>query len=170
MAQTLESLIEKEHETVQKEREDLLAKRAEIDEQLRALDLRLDAATNYKATLEGKFARPTQGQRKSRAPSTERAPRAKQGELPELWKRIAGVVEQYGSDGARADTIYDEMRSLYGTDKKPIDAALLKMKQRQILTQTARKQPYKLGSAWRQQPAAPEPAPAEEPVQAEARA
>ena len=68
MPQTLESLIEKEYETVQKEREDLLARRAEIDDKLRALDRRLDAAANYKATLEGKFVRPTRApsQRKSR--------------------------------------------------------------------------------------------------------
>ena len=90
MPQTLESLIEKEYETVQKAREDLLAKRAEIDDQLRALDRRLDAAANYKATLEGKFARPARtGQRKPRAPSTGRAPRGAGGELQ---KRILSVI------------------------------------------------------------------------------
>ena len=67
MPQTLESLIEKEYDTVQKEREDLLAKRTEIDDKLRALDRRLDAAANYKATLEGKFVRPT------RAPAQRKA-------------------------------------------------------------------------------------------------
>jgi hypothetical protein len=54
MAQNMETVIEREVAEVQKAREDLLAKRAEIDEQLLALDRRLYAAQTYQAALEGK--------------------------------------------------------------------------------------------------------------------
>ena len=92
MAQTLESLIEKEYETVQKEREALLARRAEIDDKLRALDRRLDAAANYKATLEGKFARPTRAPSQRKAATGTRAPRGAGGEMQ---KKILAVVAQF---------------------------------------------------------------------------
>ena len=75
MAQTLEALIEKEFQDVQKTREDLLAKKQEIDNQLRALDLRLQAAVNYRATLEGKFAQPVTRSRKQQTKTGTRAPR-----------------------------------------------------------------------------------------------
>jgi cell division septum initiation protein DivIVA len=78
MEPTLEALLallEKEYEAVQKEREKLLAERAEIDEQLRALDRRLDAAANYKATLEGKFTRPTRERKASAGTGTKRGSR-----------------------------------------------------------------------------------------------
>jgi predicted nuclease with TOPRIM domain len=123
MAQTLESLIEKEHETVQKEREDLLAKRAEIDEQLRALAIRLEAATNYKATLEGKFAR---------------APR---GAGAELQKRILAIVKQFPK-GASAEVINSELEATDAEAKKPIAAALFRMKKNKVLLQPKARGPY----------------------------
>jgi hypothetical protein len=139
MAQpTMESVIEREYETVQKEREDLLAKRADIDEQLRALDLRLEAATNYKATLEGKFARPTQAPRKSRGPSTGRAPRGAGGELQ---KHILAVVEQF-PDGASAEVINSELQADTADAKKPIAAALFRMKKSDVLLQLKPRGPY----------------------------
>jgi hypothetical protein len=130
MTQTLETLIEKEYATVQKDREDLLARRAEIDEQLRALDLRLEAATNYKATLEGKFARPARAASSRKASST-RAPRGAGGELQ---KRILAVVEQYPK-GASAEVINSELEATDAEAKKPIAAALFRMKKNKVLLQ-----------------------------------
>ena len=137
MAPTLESLIEKEYETVQKEREDLLARRAEIDDKLRALDRRLDAAANYKATLEGKFVRPTRAPRKSRAPSTGRAPRGAGGEMQ---NRILGVVAQIGE--ATAEVINTELGANSAEAKKPIAAALFRMKKSGALRQPKPRGPY----------------------------
>ena len=132
MAQpTMESVIEREYETVSKEREGLLARRAEIDDQLRALDRRLEAAANYKATLEGKFRAPTQGPRKTRAPSTGRAPRGAGGELQ---KKILAVVQLF-PQGATAEVINSELQATSADAKKPIAAALFRMKKNNVLRQ-----------------------------------
>ena len=138
MPQTLESLIEKEYETVQRERKDLLARRAEIDDKLRALDRRLDAAANYKATLEGKFVRPTQGPRKSRAPSTGRAPRGAGGDMQ---KKILAVVQLF-PQGATAEVINSELQATDAETKKPIAAALFRMKKTNVLRQPKPRGPY----------------------------
>jgi hypothetical protein len=132
MAQTLEALIEREYETVEREREKLRAERAKIDEQLRALDRRLDAAANYKATLEGKFASPA---RKARA-SSGRAPRGARGELRQ---RILDLLRQ-NPDGLLASQIGDALPE----SKKQLPSVLSQMKGDGLLTQAAgRKTPYK---------------------------
>ena len=69
MAQPLQSVIEKEFQEVEKARQELLAKRDEIEEQLRALDLRLQAAINYRATLEGNFLPPAVNVNRERPPA-----------------------------------------------------------------------------------------------------
>jgi hypothetical protein len=142
MAQTLEALIEREFEQVGKEREGLLAKRAEIDEQLRALDRRLEAATNYKATLEGKFTRPTQGPRKPRAPSTGRAPR---GARAELRKQIEELVRQF-PEGLTAEGINSELQATDTKAKQKIANVLSLMKADGVLLQEARRGPYKIAA------------------------
>ena len=138
MAQTLESLIEKEYETVQKEREALLARRAEIDDKLRALDRRLDAAANYKATLEGKFARPTRAPSQRKAATGTRAPRGAGGEMQ---KRILAVVAAI-PEGATAEVINTELRATTTEAKKPIAAALFRMKKTGVLHQPKPRGPY----------------------------
>ena len=143
MAQTLEALIEREFEQVGKERDDLLAKRAEIDEQLRALDRRLEAATNYKATLEGKFTRPTQTPRRPRAPSTGRAPRG--GARAELRKQIEELVRQF-PEGLTAEGINSELQATDTKAKQKIANVLSLMKADGLLLQEARRGPYKIAA------------------------
>ena len=63
-----DELLERRHQAIAKEREDLLARRAEIDEQLSQLDIRIQAWANYKATLEGKFRPPTAAASRERKP------------------------------------------------------------------------------------------------------
>ena len=133
---TLETLIEREYETVRKEREDLLAKRTEIDQQLTALDRRLEAAANYKATLEGKFARPTQGARKPRAPSTGRAPR---GARAELRGKIIALLQQH-PEGLVANQITAAIPD------KAVPNLLSLMKKQGDITQDAKRGPWYIPS------------------------
>jgi Skp family chaperone for outer membrane proteins len=136
MAETLEALIEREYETVQKEREKLLAEQAKIDEQLRALDRRLEAAANYKATLEGKFAAP---QRKARA-SSARAPRGARGELRQ---RILDLLRK-NPDGLVSRQIGDALPD----SKNQLPNVLSQMKGEGLLTQAAgRKTPYRAAAS-----------------------
>ena len=115
MTQTLESLIEKEYETVQKEREALLARRAEIDDKLRTLDRRLDAAANYKATLEGKFVRPTRAPSQRKAATGTRAPRGAGGDMQ---KKILAVVQLF-PQGATAEVINSELQATSTEARSP---------------------------------------------------
>jgi hypothetical protein len=71
---TFATYIQREREEVQKARDDLLAKRRDIDEQLQGLDRRWEAAEAYEAVLRGK---PMPQARAPRAPS---AGRGKRGE------------------------------------------------------------------------------------------
>jgi hypothetical protein len=138
MAEPIIDLIEKEFEQVGKEREALLAKRTEIDDQLRALDIRLRAAANYKATLEGKFRDPAaHAEPKARAPST----RARRGARGELRKKIIDLLRR-GSLNAK-----EINQELQASDKKAtqqIANVLSSMKATGALTQEARGGPYTL--------------------------
>jgi len=132
MAETLKTLIEREYETVEKERKELLERRGVIDEQLRALDRRLEAAANYTATLEGTFAAP---RRKARA-SSGRAPRGARGELRQ---RILDLLRQNPA-GLLSRQIGDALPD----SKKQLGNLLSQMKGEGLLTQAAgRKTPYK---------------------------
>jgi Skp family chaperone for outer membrane proteins len=141
MAQTLESLIEREFEQVGKEREDLMAKRAEIDDALRALDRRLEAAANYKATLEGTFTRRT-AERRPRARSSTRAPR---GARAELRTRIIDLIKQF-PDGLTAEGINNELQATDPKEKQKIANVLSLMKQDGQITQEQRRGPYKVAA------------------------
>jgi hypothetical protein len=101
MAQNMETVIEREVAEVQKAREDLLAKRAEIDEQLLALDRRLYAAQTYQAALEGKL--PTVEPR-TRKPRESSGPRAPRGSREQLKAQIIEVVKRH-PDGLVSDQI-----------------------------------------------------------------
>ena len=92
MAQTLEALIEREFENVKKERDDLLAKRQEIEQQLEALDRRLLAAQNYQATLEGK--RPP-AEPKPRKPRESSGPRAPRGSREALKNQMVDQIKKH---------------------------------------------------------------------------
>jgi hypothetical protein len=144
-APTLESLIEKEFQEVQKTREDLLAKRAEIDEQLKALDLRLTAAVNYKATLEGKFTSPSR-ERKARAPSTGRAPR---GSREQLKQQILDLIRKFPG-GLTAEGINSELQTTDAKEKQRIANVLSLMKKEGALSQPAKRGPYTIAPVKRE--------------------
>lgn len=134
MAQTLQALIEKEFEQVQKEREDLLGKRAEIDAQLQALDRRLNAAENYRLTLEGKFTvqLPLQPSKKREA-TGERAPR---GSRDALKNQIIDLIKKH-PDGLIAKQINDEF-----PDVKGLANVLALLKKDGTIRQDAKRGPY----------------------------
>ena len=140
MAQNLEALIEKEFQEVQKTREDLLAKREEIDEQLKALDLRLRAAENYRATLEGHFTPP-----RSRTPRIPRATgvRAPRGSREQLKQQIRELIGKFPG-GLTAEAINHELRATDPKQKQKIANVLSLMKQEGAITQEQRRGPYTL--------------------------
>ena len=144
MAQTLEALIEKEFTEVQKAREDLLAKRAEIDKELADLDLRIRAAENYRATLEGKFVAPvplTAGPR-SRKPRQEAAPRAARGSREHVKNQIVQLLHEH-SEGLVASQITDALADY----AKQIPNILSLMKKEGAIHQDARRGPYYIPGA-----------------------
>jgi hypothetical protein len=133
-AAKLQSLIEKEYQEVQKAREELLAKRAEIDEQLEALDLRIRAAEIYRATLEGRFSPPASA-RKTRASST-RAPR---GSREELKKQILDLLKQHPEG-----LVSNQITVALPRGAKQIPNVLSVMKKDGVLDQEARRGPYRV--------------------------
>jgi hypothetical protein len=131
----LESVIEKEYQEVEKARKELLAKRAEIDEQLEALNLRILAAENYRATLEGRFSPPRE--RKPRATST-RAPR---GSREELKKQIVDLLKQHPEG-----LVSNQITAAIPEGTKQIPNVLSLMKKEGLLHQEARRGPYAIHS------------------------
>ena len=137
MSQTLESLIEKEFQEVQKTREDLLAKRAEIDEQLVALDLRIRAAENYRATLQGRFNPTAPKSRKPRESSSgSRAPR---GSREALKNQIVALLKQHPEG-----MVSSQITAAFPDQVKAIPNLLNLMKKDGVLHQEARRGPYSL--------------------------
>jgi hypothetical protein len=147
---TFETFIQEERERLAKTREALLAKRAEIDDQLSAADRELYAITAYEQAKQGKL--PTaQGPRKPRAPST-RAPRGERGKLREQIKELVASF----SDGLAPEGIMQELGADTEQTKRPIHAALNAMKNDGTLSQERKRGPYKLAPARREpQPEAP---------------
>jgi hypothetical protein len=139
MAQTLEALIEKEFTEVQKAREDILAKRAELDKQLAALDLRIRAVENYRATLEGKFAAPqaVQSGPRSRTPRQQAGPRAARGSREHVKNQIVQLLHEH-PEGLFASQITD----LLADYAKQIPNVLSLMKKEGAIHQDARRGPY----------------------------
>jgi hypothetical protein len=138
MAQTLEALIEKEFAEVERAREELLAKRDEIDQELAALERRRYAAQSYKDALEGKLpAAEPRARRTREAP----APRGRRGSREQLRGQIVDLVRQH-PEGLTADQIN---RSLNATDpkqKQQIANVLSLLKKDGILRQEQRRGPY----------------------------
>jgi hypothetical protein len=135
-AANLQSLIEKEYQDVQKAREELLAKRAQIDEQLEALDLRIRAAENYRATLEGRFSPPAR-ERKPAATST-RAPR---GFREELKKQILDLLKQHPQG-----MVSNRITAAIPEGAKQIPNVLSVMKKEGLLDQETKRGPYRVAS------------------------
>jgi hypothetical protein len=130
--QTLAAYIQREREEVQKAREDLLAKRREIDEQLKGLDRRWEAAEAYEAVLRGKpIPQP-------RAPRAPRAPRGKRGERR---AELVDLIRQH-PDGLTADQINQFLNATDKKDKQVIANLLANMKKEGTLHQEQRRGPY----------------------------
>ena len=126
----LRRLIEREFEHGEKAREDLLAKRAEIDQQLTALDRRLEAAKNYRLTLEGRFATtPTV----ARTPRKASGPRAKRGELGGFRKEVYDYVA--AQHGRTSRQVIDHFKDV---KVSKVNAALHNLKKQGQLTQDGR--------------------------------
>jgi hypothetical protein len=99
MAQTLEALVEKEFAEVQKAREELLAKRKEIDEQLLELEKRFNAAQTYKAMREGKLPPTDPRTRRSSTGNVRKGPEISISDSQSAWRledfgrgRLASLV------------------------------------------------------------------------------
>jgi hypothetical protein len=137
MAQTLQALIEKELEQVQKEREDLLAKRQEIEQQLEGLDRRLLAAQNYQATLEGKL---PLAESKARKPRESSGPRAPRGSREALKNQIVDHLKKHpeGLVTSQITAAFSEVQGLGNL------LSLLKKEER--IRQDAKRGPYYLSS------------------------
>ena len=87
--------------------------------------------------MEGKFARPTREPSQRKATGT-RAPRGAGGELQ---KRILAIVGQF-PDGASAEVINSELQATDADAKKPIAAALFRMKKSNVLLQLKPRGPH----------------------------
>jgi hypothetical protein len=133
MAANLASVIEREFQEVQKTREDLLAKRAEIDEQLKGLDLRLKAAENYRATLAGKFNDPPA--------SRTRRPTRRAGSREELRQMIVEAVKQH-PEGMVSDQINSALGVTDPKQKQQVANLLSLLKKEGVIQQEARRGPY----------------------------
>jgi hypothetical protein len=139
---TPESVIEIEFQKVEKTREGLLAKRAEIDEQLQEVDQRFTNLSNALAALQGKFTPPTRGtrgpseQRKFRVVSGGRAPR---GSREQLKTRITDLLKQH-PEGLVANQITTAIPD------KGVPNLLSLMKKEGTISQEARRDPYRIAS------------------------
>jgi hypothetical protein len=129
---TLATYIQRERDDVQKAREELLAKRREIDEELQRLDRRWEAAEAYEAVLRGK---PAPKPRAARAPS---APRGKRGERR---AELLDLLRQH-PDGLTADQINQSLDATSKKDKQAIANLLANMKKEGTLHQEQRRGPY----------------------------
>jgi hypothetical protein len=132
---TPESVIEREFQEVEKTRESLLAKRAEIDEQLQQVEQRFTNLRNALAALEGKFTPPTRApsvKRRPRASSGDRAPR---GSREQLKTRISDLLKQHPK-GLVANQITTAIPG------KGVPNLLSLMKKEGMISQEARRGPY----------------------------
>jgi hypothetical protein len=140
MVKTFETFIEEERTRLNKDREDAQAKLQTAQDKIDAVERELAAITAYEQVKAGKG---PQTQRKPRAPSKSTATghRAPKGAGAELQKRIIAVIEQF-PDGATAEIINSELEATDAEAKKPIAAALFKMKKTNALRQPKTRGPY----------------------------
>jgi hypothetical protein len=138
MAQNMEAVIEKEVADVQKAREELLAKREEIDNELLSLDRRLHAAQTYQAALQGKL--PT-AEPRTRRPRESSGPRARRGSREHLKNQIVELVSKHPA-GLAADEINQSLDATDPKQKQQIANVLSLLKKEGALHQEQRRGPY----------------------------
>lgn len=135
MAKTFETFIAEERERINKEREGLLAKRAEIDQQIAASDRELAAITAYEQVKQGKA---IQGhlplQARTRRASGVRAPR---GAREEIKRKIIDLVREH-PEGLVSSQIAEALPDY----AKQIPNVLSILKKDGALHQEARRGPY----------------------------
>lgn len=91
--------IEKERTRLSKNRETILAKRTELDQQLATIDQELHAISAYEAARQGKLPLPATTHRAPRASTGTRGPRGeKQG-------AVLALIQQHPNGIARADIL-----------------------------------------------------------------
>jgi hypothetical protein len=135
----LETVLEKRFANIEKRREDLLARRAELDEQLHDVEDEYQRVKTAQEALAGKF-RVTPTERRPRAASGRRAPR---GARAELREKIVNLIKG-DSDGLTAEGINSALEAHDKKAKQQIANVLSSMKADGVLTQEARRGPYKL--------------------------
>jgi hypothetical protein len=141
---TPESVIEIEFQKVEKTREGLLAKRAEIDEQLQEVDQRFTNLSNALAALQGKFTPPTRG---TRGPSEQRkfrvvsGGRASRGSREALKTRILDLLKQNPTG-----LISSQIASALPEGAKQIPNVLSLLKADGKITQDAKRGPWYIPS------------------------
>jgi chromosome segregation ATPase len=138
---TLETMFDKRFADIQKRREDLLAKRTEIEEQLHAVEDEYQRVKTAQEALAGKF-KATPAERKPRATST-RAPR---GARAELRQKLYDLIGQF-PEGLTAEGINSELQATDPKEKQKIANVLSLMVKDRVLTWGGRRQPYRLGPA-----------------------
>ncbi len=138
MPQGLEAAIERELAEVQKVRQELLAKREEIDKELLTLDRRLRAAHTYQAALQGKL--PT-AEHRPRKPRETSGPRAPRGSREQLRTQIVELVRQHPT-GLAADQINESLNATDTKHKQQIANVLSILKKDGVLRQEQRRGPY----------------------------
>jgi hypothetical protein len=138
MAQNLEAEIERELAEAQKDREELLAKREEIDQQLLEVDLRVYAAQTYQAARHGKL---PVAEPRTRKPRESSAPRSRRGSREQLRTQIVDLVRQHPA-GLVADQISQSLNATDPKQKQQIANVLSLLKKDGVLRQVQRRGPY----------------------------
>jgi hypothetical protein len=135
---TLETLVESRFEDIQKRREELLAKRAKIDEQLHAVEDEYHRVKIASDALAGKF-KAVSAERKLRAPST----RATRGARGELREKIRDLIRQF-PEGITAKGINTELQATDKASKQRIANLLTLMLKDGSLERPQARGPYTL--------------------------
>jgi hypothetical protein len=136
MATTFEQHIEKERERITKAREEALARRQKADDEIQAIERQLAAVNAYDSALRGELPKPPKA---PRAPSSTRAPR---GSLASKKLELLELIKGF-PDGATAAVLNVELNATTTSEKQSVANALGALKKEGLITQAARRAPYK---------------------------
>jgi hypothetical protein len=153
---TFETLLEKTFADLKKRREDLRAKKAEIEQELMACERDYRRFQTAQEALEGRFDQLTKAPRKPRE-SGEKSTRAPRGERGRLMREFHEFIRTQMPTGATSDAVAVEFQK---TDKKGRDLVaniLSRMKAEGYLTHSGVK-----GSAYKIGPTPLSPLPSDE--------
>jgi hypothetical protein len=123
---------------MQARREKLLNDQATKQQELEGIETQLRRIEAYLNT----GAAPAESKPVRKATST----RTPQGKLPPLQERILAIVKRYLPDGVKTESITDELEARTGDEKRPVYAALDRMKKGGLIEQAGKRQPYTLGA------------------------